>query len=192
MNFKEATMRRASGAIGAMILAIAIYFTLFWGYDALRILTSPTYGLEDVWRSQVVFGIGRYAGFGPEALIKLAAALGAVKLAIAGVCAVHVFERLRALFAKTAPANEMFETALILAVGISVASLVPAIWSQNADLAREHTIQLFLAGLTGAFCMVERSGKKAEAPAVEQDMPQDVAIAPAVAETSASFNPWRR
>jgi hypothetical protein len=158
-------MRRATGAISALILAIAIYFVLFWGYDALRILTSPTYGLEDVWRSQVVFGIGRYAGFGPEALIRLAAALGAVKFVVAGVCAVHVFERMRGLFAKAKPANEMLETALIVAVGVSIAALVPAILSQNADLAREQMIQLFLAGLTAVFCMFER-GKQTNKPAV--------------------------
>lgn len=183
-------MRRATGAIGAMILAIAIYFAMFWGYDALRILTSPTYGLEDVWRSQVVFGIGRYAGFGPDGLIKLAAALGAVKLVIAGVCAIHVFERLRALFGrKAAPANEMLETALIIAVAISIVSLVPAIWSQNADLAREQTIQLFLAGLTGVFCMVERAGTRTAEPEAEQL--EDIEAEPAVVEGGA-YAPWHR
>jgi hypothetical protein len=29
-------------------------FALAWGYDGLRILTSPSCGLEDVWRSQLV------------------------------------------------------------------------------------------------------------------------------------------
>jgi len=48
-----------------MILAIAFYFTLFWGFDALRMLTSPTYGLEEVWRSQFVFEIGRLFGLAP-------------------------------------------------------------------------------------------------------------------------------
>jgi hypothetical protein len=166
---EEATMR-ATSAVSALILAIAIYFTLFWGFDALRILTSPTYGLEDVWRSQVVFGIGRYAGFGPEAIIRLAAALGAMKLVVAGVCAVHVFERLRGLFAKTKPANEMLEMALIVAVALSIAALVPAILSQNADLAREQVIQLFLGGLTALFCMLER-GKQKDKAAVERLAP---------------------
>jgi hypothetical protein len=161
----EAAMQRTTGIIGALILAIAIYFALFWGYDAVRILTSPAYGLEDVWRSQIVFGIGRYAGFGPEGLIRLAAVLGAVKLVVAGVCAVHVVERMRALFARTAPANETLETALIVAVAISIVSLVPAIWSHNGDLAREQLIQLVLAGLTGVFCMIER-GRTKPAPAV--------------------------
>ena len=178
-------MQRTTGIIGALILAIAIYFVLFWGYDAIRILTSPAYGLEDVWRSQVVFGIGRYAGFGPEGLIRLAAVLGALKLVIAGVCAVHVFERLRALFMKATPANEAFETALIVAVMISIASLVPAIWSQNGDLAREQLIQLVLAGLTGVFCIVER-GRSAPAQDVAPDQAQPVAA------DSSPYVPWRR
>ena len=45
-------MRKISTATVAIILAIALYFTLFWGYDGLRVLTSPNYGLDDVWRSQ--------------------------------------------------------------------------------------------------------------------------------------------
>ncbi len=164
---------RATGAVSALILAIAIYFALFWGFDALRILTSPTYGLEDVWRSQVVFGIGRYAGFGPEAIIRLAAVLGAVKLVIASVCAIHVVERMRGLFAGTKPANEMLEMALTIAVGVSIAALVPAILSQNADLAREQVIQLFLGALTAILCMLER-GKQKDRLAVS--------VAPAAAE----------
>ena len=179
-------MQRVSGVVSALILAIAIYFALFWGYDALRILTSPAYGLEDVWRSQVVFGLGRYADFGPEALIRLAAVLGALKLVVAGVCAVHVFDRMRRLFAKAKPANEILETALIIAVAISIASLVPAILSSNADLAREQMIQLFLAGSTAVFCMLERGKTKAE-PAVETDI---AGLSPAAA--GESFAPWRR
>ncbi|MSO67604.1 MAG: hypothetical protein EXQ82_07295 [Pseudolabrys sp.] len=65
-------MRKISVATVAMILAVALYFTMFWGFDALRVLTSPAYGLEDVWRSQYVFGIGRVFGLGPVGLIQLA------------------------------------------------------------------------------------------------------------------------
>ena len=88
-------MRKVSGAAVAMILAIALYFTLFWGFDALRMLTSPTYGLEDAWRSQFVFGIGRVLGLGPIGVIKLAAFFGTLKLAVAIVCAVHILDRFR-------------------------------------------------------------------------------------------------
>ena len=82
-------MRKLSAPLWPLIVAIALYFTLFWGYDALRMLTSPTYGLEDVWRSQFLFGIGRLFGLSPIGLIKLAAFFGTLKLAVAAICAIH-------------------------------------------------------------------------------------------------------
>jgi hypothetical protein len=66
-------VRKISNVAVAGIVAIALYFALAWGYDGLRILTSPSYGLEDVWRSQFVFAIGRLFNLGPIGLIKLAA-----------------------------------------------------------------------------------------------------------------------
>ena len=35
----------------------------------------------------------------------------------------------------------------MLVVAISIVSIGPAMWSQNADLVREQTIQLMLAGV---------------------------------------------
>src|SRR5262249_54553649 len=136
-------MRKASGAITAMILAIALYFTLFWGFDALRVLTSPTYGLEDVWRSQFVFGIGSWLHLSPNALIKLAAFFGALKLTVAGVCGVHVVERLRSLISGNAD-PDFLEAGLVLVVLTSLAAVGPALWSNNPDLVREETVQLLL------------------------------------------------
>ena len=78
-------MRKASTIVVAMLMAIALYFTLFWGFDALRVLTSPNYGLEDVWRSQFVFGVGHMFNLSPMGLIKLAAFFGVMKLATAAV-----------------------------------------------------------------------------------------------------------
>jgi hypothetical protein len=149
-------MRKVSGATVAMILAIAFYFTLFWGFDALRVLTSPTYGLEDVWRSQYVFGVGHLFGLGPIGLIQLAAFFGTLKLAVAGVCAVHIVERIRSL-AGDKPVSDLLEGGLILVVLITFASAGPAVWSHNADLVREQAIQLAFAALATALCMVERS-----------------------------------
>ncbi len=149
-------MRKASNATVAMILAIAVYFTLFWGFDALRVLTSPTYGLEDVWRSQFVFGIGSHFQLSPMGLLKLAAFFGTVKLAVAAFCAIHIVDRLRSLAGGTAN-TEVLEGGFILVVAISIASAGPAIWSSNTDLVREQVIQLMLAALGTALCMVERS-----------------------------------
>jgi len=175
-------MRKVSSATVAMILAIALYFTLFWGFDALRVLTSPTYGLEDVWRSQYVFGIGRVFGLGPMGLIQLAAFFGTLKLAVAGICAVHIVDRLRCLAGGKA-ASEVLEGGLILVVLITIASVGPAVWSHNTDLVREQTIQLLLAGLASALCIVERSYGR-NAPAAEP-------VAATVPQGATWFAPWR-
>ncbi len=170
-------MRKVSSATVATILAIALYFTLFWGFDALRILTSPTYGLEDVWRSQYVFGIGRAFGLAPVALLQLAAFFGTLKLAVAVVCAIHLVDRLRSL-AGGKPSSEILEGGLILVVLITVASAGPAIWSQNHELVREQIIQLLLAGLATALCMVERSYRKDADLVASVKLPETASFSP--------------
>ena len=148
-------MRKLSGAAVAMILAIAFYFTLFWGYEALRMLISPTYGLEDVWRSQVIFAMGRYAALGPIGLLKLAAFLAAVKLAIAAICGWHLVDRFRS-FAGGQARPEILETAMMIVVAIGIVSAGPAIRSNSVDLLRELVIHVVLAGLAIALCLIER------------------------------------
>lgn len=159
-------MRKVSGATVATIMTIALYFTLFWGYDALRVLTSPTYGLDDVWRSQFVFGIGSYFSLSPTGLMKLAAFFGAVKFAVALACAVHIADRLRSLAGGTAN-SDILEGGLIVVVLVSLVSVGPSVWSQHAELLREQVLQLLLAALAVALCLVERNyTRRAETPAV--------------------------
>ena len=88
-------MRKLSTAGVAMIMAVAFYFTVFWGSEALRTLSSPTWGLDDTWRSQFVFVIGGMLGLKPLGLIKLAAFFAVLELAIAAICAVHLVDRFR-------------------------------------------------------------------------------------------------
>jgi hypothetical protein len=166
--FMEGIMRKISAATVPMIIAIALYFTLFWGSDALRVLTSPTYGLEDVWRSQFVFGVGSFFHLEPMGLLKLAAFFGILKLAVAIICAVHMVDRLRALAGGSANL-EILEGGLILVVLINIVSAGPAIWMHNADLVREQTIQLLLAVIAAALCQVERSqARSAAQPRLER------------------------
>jgi hypothetical protein len=176
-------MRKVSSATVAMILAIAFYFTLFWGFDALRVLTSPTYGLEDVWHSQYVFGIGRWFGLGPVGLIQLAAFFGTLKLAVAAICAVHIIDRLRSL-AVGKPVSDLLEGALILVVLITIASSGPAVWPHNPELLREQVIQLVLAGVATALCMVERGYSPAKTD-------ETVGGAVAMPQAGTWFTPWR-
>ena len=172
-------MRKLSGATIAMIMGIALYFTLFWGFDALRVLTSPTYGLEDVWRSQYVFGIGRLLGLGPMGLIKLAAFFGVLKLTVAGICAVHIVDRFRS-FAGGKANSDILEGGLILVVLITIASVGTAVWSHNPELVREQAIQLAIAGLAVALLMHER---RHNGPA------KDVAVS--TPQGARRFTPWR-
>jgi hypothetical protein len=162
-----------------MILAISLYFTLFWGYDALRMLTSPTYGLEDVWRSQFVFGIGRTLGLGPLGLIQLAAFFGTLKLAVAFICGIHIADRLRSL-AGGKPATEILDGGLALVVLITIVSAGPAIWSHNTELVRDQVIQLALAAVAVALCIVERNYRR------DADLVASVKL-----PEGASFTPWR-
>jgi hypothetical protein len=155
-------MRKLSGAAVAVIVGVALYFTLAWGHDGLRVLTSPSYGLDQVWRSQFIFAIGGIFGLSPIGLIKLAAFFGAVKLAVAAFCAVHILDRMRTLIAGKAE-SDILEGGLVLIVAVSILSAGPAVWAQNADLVREATMQLALAAVAAALCLVERNyGRSAD------------------------------
>ncbi|MGC2468301.1 MAG: hypothetical protein WA439_00220 [Pseudolabrys sp.] len=138
------------------IVAIALYFALAWGYDGLRILTAPSYGLEDVWRSQFVFAIGRLFNLGPIGLIKLAAFFGALKLAVACICDVHIVDRFRCMM-RGQPNSKILEAGLILVVAISVAAVGPAFSTHTSALMREHTMQLLIAAFAIGLCMFERA-----------------------------------
>ena len=130
-------MRKFTGAATAIILAIAVYFVLVWGFEALRMLSSPAYGLDDVWRSQFVFAIGRVLSLTPLGLIKLAAFFATLKLAVAVICLAFVAERIRKWPAGQGQ-SDVLEAGLILVVIISIFSVGPAVWSQNVGVARAH------------------------------------------------------
>jgi hypothetical protein len=156
-------MRKLSAAAVATTMAIAFYFTLFWGSEALRMLTSPSWGLDDAWRSQFVFVIGAMLGLAPVGLIKLAAFFAMLMLAVAAICAISVLDRLRSLVTGK-PDVDVLEAGLILIVAISILAVGPAVWSQNVELARDYTVQLVLAGIAIALCLLERRAERPEAP----------------------------
>ena len=92
-------------------------------------LTSPSYGLEDIWRSQFVFAIGSVVGLGPIGLIKLAAFFGALKLAVVSICAVHIL--LRAPVRGKADRNPRGRPHLGRL--ISIVSVGPAVWRRTPN-----------------------------------------------------------
>jgi len=168
-------MRMINRAAAPILLAITAYFALAWGYEGVRLLTSQAYGLDDVWRSQFVFALGRLLSLSPIGLIKLAAFFATLKLAVAAICLAHIVARIRHWPDK---ANaDVLEAALILVIAISIVSVGPAVWSQNIEITREYTIDLVLAGLAAALCLFER---KTERPAKPDPL-----------QTPVWFTPWR-
>jgi hypothetical protein len=98
---------------------------------------------------------------------------------------VHIADRLRCL-AGGKPASEILEGGLILVVLVTIASAGPAVWSHNTDLVREQVIQLLLAAVAAALCIVERSYQaKNQADAVP------LAAAAGTAANPTWFTPWR-
>ncbi len=181
-------MRKLSTAAMAMLLAISLYFTLFWGFDAVRMLTSPTYGLEDAWHSQFVFEIGRIFGLAPIGLIKLAAFFATLKLAVALICAVHVADRFKALAGGQAN-TEILEGGLMLVVLICIASVGPAVWTHNADLVREQFITLLLVAVASGLGILERNYQRADKSLIARtSLIADNAVAPRDAQW---FSPLR-
>lgn len=142
-------MKRVSGIAAVTVLAVATYFAFTWGMDAWRIFTSPTFGLDDAAGSEVVFVLGRYLGLAPTGLIKLGAVLGALKLTVAGVCGLHVIDRLRALFGRETN-FEVVQAGLFVAVSICVVAVLPALVQGFTDVVRDYTFDLALAGVGAA------------------------------------------
>jgi hypothetical protein len=148
-------MKKFNNAAAAAIIAIALYFTFIWGYDGWSVLTSPNYGLEDIWRSQFVFSIGSLFALTPIGLIKLAAFFGTMKLAVACICGLHILDRARHITRGQAN-SDVLEAGLILIVLITIASIGPASWAHNTDLVREYWLQLLFASLATGLCILER------------------------------------
>ena len=178
-------MRTSPAASTITILAISLYFTAAWGFDGLQALTSPNYGLDQVWRAQSVFSIGSLIGLGPLGLIKLAAFLGAVKLLAAVFCGLHILKRLRVIAGGT-PDSEILEGALILVFALSVASATAATLSYNAELVGEQAVNLVLAAIAIALCMGER--RRVEASEASE---LAVAAGDALPSRATWFSPWR-
>jgi hypothetical protein len=138
----------------AMILSVACYFALFWGLDGLRVLGSPTYGLDDFWRSRTVYWIARWGEINGQDLLNLAALFGLVKLAVAGLCIAHLVDCIRN-GGRGCANSTILELALLLVVALSIIMVLPAIWQHDATLIRSCVVNLVLASIAAALGALE-------------------------------------
>jgi len=140
---------RYPAAVAASILSVACYFALFWGFDALRILTSPIFGLDDAWRSDAIYRIARWGGIDGQGLHDLAAFAGMIKLAVAGLCGAYLVDCIRSGgHARANPA--ILELALVLVIAASFVTVIPAVAQHDAVLIRTCVVNLVLASLAAA------------------------------------------
>jgi hypothetical protein len=153
-----------------------LYFALVWGLDGLQALSAPDYGLDDVWHAQLVFDAGRLFHLAPGGVIRLAAFVAAMKLAIAGICALHIVDRFRS-FAGGEADPKVLEGAMVVVVVFGFVAVVPAVWSGNAEIVREHALQILLACLALALCIAERhyEALAREAPVADGEAPPRIA-----------------
>ena len=119
-------MRWLPKVIPCLVACIALYFALWFGIETLRIFLSPVYGLDDPAFAQTIRGIGRRADLGTAGLLKLAAFVGAVKLAIATLFAVYLAGRLRAIWRNDIE-HELLDAGLLLVVLVTVVAAMPAL-----------------------------------------------------------------
>jgi hypothetical protein len=158
----EAPVRAIPRAGTAAIIAIACYFTLLWGLQGARILTSPIYGLDDFSRTQVVYSIGRFFALSPDGLVRVAAFMGAFQLAVAGVFALHILDRLRSL-AGPPVEHGILEAALLLVIAVTLGSAVPALIEGDSSLLRLNTLHMLLASAAALLHELEQRGAPATA-----------------------------
>jgi len=173
---KERIMRKLPTASVATTIIIALYFALAWGIAGLQALMSPSFGLDDVWRSEGIFAINRFLNLAPSGLIRFAAFLAAVKATAAAVCVWHLFERLRGR-----PRIEVLEGALIIVLAVNALGGAAAFFTHSGALIGEQVVSSVLAAIGLALCMIERAREQKLAAA---DAPDEGALA------DGSYTPW--
>jgi MFS family permease len=148
-------MRRFSVAIPVLVTGICLYFVFVFGRDAIMIFSSPIWGLENNMFARAVYDIGRLADLGPGGLVQLAAFLGALKLAVAVVFALHLADRFRPS-RETEINHELLDAGSLLAVCVTFIMAMPALLESTPQFLAPHRPALWLAGLAATLSMIER------------------------------------
>jgi hypothetical protein len=149
-------MRWVPKSIPVLALAIASYFTLYFGMDALRILLSPVYGLDQPIFGSMAQGISRHVALGALSAFQVAAFMGAIKLAIAALFAIYLASRLRSWLGRETE-HEIMDAAVVLIVIVTVMAATPALLEGDMDLLAQYRLPLWLSGLMATLSMIERA-----------------------------------
>ena len=148
-------MRWLPKAIPVLIAIIALDFAMVFGFEAVRIFTSPIYGLDRLAFANVVYGIGSFAGLSAEGHINFAASLGAVYLTIAIIFVLHIASRIGAL-RDGHVSHDLLDAGLILVVIATLVVATPAILNGASQILVQERLPLWLVGLAATLSMIER------------------------------------
>jgi hypothetical protein len=163
-----------------------LYLALVFGAAALKIFTSPIYGLEDHAFARMVFASARLFDLSPNGILVLAARFGALQLVVATILALATIDRLRALWVREAD-SELLEAGLVFAAAASIASMTPALAEIIPGLLRLHSFHLALITLAGSLSILERMNRKRRRTSALH-----VAALQAAADAYTSLPPVRR
>ena len=161
-------MRRYSVAIPVLVTGVCLYFVCAFGREAATIFSSPIWGMENEVFARAVYDIGGLAALDPGGLIRLAAFMGALKLSVAVVFALHLIDRFHPL-RKNEINHELLDAGALLAVCSTFIAAMPALLESSPQLLASHRPALWLAGLAATLSIIERiaeSEKPGEALAV--------------------------
>jgi hypothetical protein len=148
-------MPRTPKVIPFLIGMIALDFTLVFGFEAWRILSSPMLGLERLGFANTVYAIGKWAGLQTTQHFTLAAFFGATSLAIAIMCGWHLATRIAALRGHRV-SHDMLDAGLILIAVATLCAATPAMLSGATEILIHERLPLWLVGLAATLSMIER------------------------------------
>jgi hypothetical protein len=151
----ESVMRWIPKIVQAIIVAIALYFILVWGCEAVWTLTSENYGVDDTTRAQSLRALGRLLDLGRGDLIRLAAFIAAFKLTAVAALAIHLIGRARAAVGATSH-YDMLEAALLLVAILTGVIAVAAVSENNGAVIRHCAVDLLIAGVATILSVIER------------------------------------
>lgn len=149
-------MQQRARAIPVFVASIALYFVVYFGIEAARILTSPVYGLDQPGFAHAVHGIGHRLTLGPEGLMRVAVFLGVLKLSVAVAFAAALVNRLSAVRGRTVE-HEIVDAAAVLVVIVTVLAATPALFDGETGLLAQYRLPLWLSGLAVTLSMIERA-----------------------------------
>ncbi|ARQ01175.1 hypothetical protein [Pseudorhodoplanes sinuspersici] len=148
-------MRWTPKVIPILIAVIALDFALVFGFEAWRILSSPTLGLERLGFANTVYAIGKWAGLQTTQHLPLAAFFGVMSLAIAIMCSCHLATRIGTLRGHRI-SHDMLDAGLILIVVSTLVAATPAMLSGATEILIHERLPLWLVGLAATLSMIER------------------------------------